>query len=94
MGFLEAFENILERAYEVEDRDLGERGGFLGRLAPGIWLVGETSLLFQLPEREEACGVLEFLVLDELADQLPARIIILRIFLGRLLGAGQQGAGL
>ncbi len=56
--------------------------------------MGEAALLLQLADGEEAGSILKFLVFDELADQLPARVIVLRVLFGRLLGAGEEGAGL
>jgi len=92
MGFLEALEDILESTDQVENRDFREcwrsfRWHFLG-----IRLVGEAALLLELPQRKEAGGVFEFFVFDELTDKFPTRIVVLRIFLGRLLHPRQQGA--
>lgn len=93
VGFLEAFEHILKRTNEVEDGNFREGGRLLGRLVAGIGLVGETALLIELAKGEEAGGVFEFFVFDELADQFPTRIIILDIVFGRLFAPGQEGSG-
>ncbi len=93
VGFLETFEHILKRANEVKDGDFREGGGLLGRLVAGIGLVGETPLLIELAKGEEARGIFEFFVFNELADQFPAWIIILDILLGRLFAARQKGPG-
>lgn len=92
MGFLEAFEDVLEGADEIEDGNFREGGGFFYGFVAGVWLVGEAALLLKLAEGEESCGVFEFFVFDELADELPAWVIVLGIFFGRLLGAGEEGA--
>lgn len=93
VGFLEAFEDVLEGADEIEDGNFRKGGGFFGRFVTGIGLVGETTLLVELAEGEESGGVLEFFVFDELADEFPARIIVLDVFFRRLLGARQEGSG-
>lgn len=61
VGFLEAFEDVLEGADEIEDGNFRKGGGFFGRFVTGIGLVGETTLLVELAEGEESGGVLEFL---------------------------------
>ena len=91
VGFLEAFEDVLEGADQVEDRDFREGGGFLGGDVRGVRLVGEAAFLFEFAQREEAGGVLEFLVFDELADEFPARIVLLGVFFRRLVDAREQG---
>ena len=90
MGFLEAFQDVLERADQVENRDFGERGGFLGGQVRGVRLVGEAAFLFEFAQGEESGGVLEFLVFDELADEFPARIVLFGVLFGRLIDAWQQ----
>ena len=93
MGFLETFENVLECTDEVEDGNFRESSRFFFRFVCGIWLEGKTALLIELTEREEAGGVFEFFVFDELTDEFPARIIFLDVLFRGLLGAWQQGSG-
>jgi hypothetical protein len=49
--------------------------------------------LIEFTERKETSSVFEFFVLDELTDELPARIIFFDVFFWGLLGAWQQGSG-
>lgn len=48
MGFLEAFENVLEGADEIEDGNFRESGRFFGGFVAGIGLEGEAALLIEL----------------------------------------------
>lgn len=91
VGLLEAFEDILKSADQVEDGDFGEGGGFLRKFG-AFGLEGEGIFLFGFAEGEEACGVLEFLVFDELANEFPARVVFLRFLIGRLFAAREEGA--
>lgn len=93
VGFLETFENILKCANQVKDGDFREGGWLLGWFVAGIGLVGESPLLIKFAKGEEAGGIFEFFVFDELADQFPAWIIILDVLLGRLFAARQKGPG-
>ncbi len=93
VGFLEAFENVLEGADEIEDGNFREGGGFFGGFVARIGLVGEATLLIELAEGEEARGVFELFVFDELADEFPARIIILDVLFRRLFVAREKGSG-
>ncbi len=93
VGFLEAFENVLEGADEIEDRDFRKSRRFFGGFVAWIGLMGETALLIDFAKGEETCCVLEFLVFDELANEFPARVVVFNIFLGRLFGAREKGSG-
>lgn len=93
MGFLEAFEDVLEGADEIEDGNFREGGRFFGGFIAGIGLVGETALLIELAEGQETGGIFELFVFDELADEFPARIIVLDVFFGRLFVAREKGSG-
>ena len=90
VGFLEAFQDVLEGPDEVENGDLRKCGGFLDREVGGVRLMGEATFLLELAEAEETGGVLEFFILDELADELPARIVFLGVLLRRLVHAWQE----
>src|SRR5690606_30625790 len=83
MAFLEALEDVLECPDEIENRDLRE-GRRFGIDFGFLRLEGEAAFLLDLADTEERGGVLEFLVLDQLADQVPARIVLLDVFLRRL----------
>lgn len=93
MGFFKAFENVLKRSDEIEDGNFRESSRFFFRFVCGIGLEGETALLIELAEREEAGGVFEFFVFDELTDEFPAWIIFFNVLFRGLLGAWQQGSG-
>jgi len=93
MGFLEAFEDVLEGADEVEDGDFREGGRFFGGFVSGIGLEGEAALLVEFAEGEETGCVLEFFVFDELADEFPAWVIVFDVFFGGLFGAWEEGSG-
>ncbi|MEY3395620.1 MAG: hypothetical protein RL346_1856 [Verrucomicrobiota bacterium] len=91
--FLEALQNVLESADEIENRDFRQCRRFFRRFVAGIRLMGKPALLIDFPERQKASGILEFLVFDQLANQFPARIVVFHILLWRLLVAGKQGPG-
>lgn len=91
--FFEAFKDVLEGTDEVEDGDFGEGGWCFGWASGGIGLVGEAAFLFEFADGEEAGGVFEFFVFDELADEFPAGIVFVGVFFGRLFGAGEEGSG-
>ena len=93
VGFLEAFQDVLKGADEIENGDLGESRRLGLGLVAGIGLVGEAPLLLQLADGEETGGVLEFLILDELADEFPARVIVLRVLLREAARCGGGGCG-
>ncbi len=81
----------MEGADEVEDGDFGEGCGFLwGGLL--VRVVGEAAFLFHFPEAEEAGGVLEFFVFDELSDEFPAWVVLFGVFFGWLVDAGEECA--
>ena len=92
VGFLEAFEDILECADEVENGDLGEGWGFFSRKLRIFRLMGEAAFLLEFAQGEEPGRILEFFVFNKLADKLPARIVLLGILFGWLIHARQQGA--
>ena len=54
--------------------------------------MGETSLLLLLSQSEKTGGILEFFILDELADQLPAGIVLFHIFFRWLVHTWQECA--
>ena len=54
----------------------------------------EHPFLLELPHLQLRGGFLELLVFDQLPNQIPARIIFLRIFVRRLLIDRQQAAAL
>jgi len=91
MGFFEAFQDILEGADQIENRDLGQARWFFLREVRSIRLMGEAAFLFEFPEGEESGGVFEFFVFDELTDEFPAWIVILGIFFGWLIDAREEG---
>lgn len=88
---VEAVEDVLEGADEVEDAEpVVERTLFVARRNDLVGPVREMILLPGLPLAEFAGGFLEFLVLDELPDQVPARILLVGVLLGRLDVLGQH----
>ena len=57
-----------------------------------VRFANENAFLLQLAHLQLRRGFLEFFVFDQLPDQIPARIVFLRVFLRRLLIDGQQAA--
>src|SRR6266513_4635397 len=57
-------------------------------------IAGENPFLIERAVVQLRGGFLEFFVFDQLADQVPARIVLLRVFLRRLLIEGKQAAAL
>ena len=79
---------------EVKNADLGELHGlFLGNSGVSVRRP-KRAFPAQLALREVRGGVLELFILDELPDQLPARILLFHLGIRRLLMDGQQAAAL
>ena len=92
MAFLKALENILECADQIEDGNFGERRGFVGGGRWSVGLMGKAAFLFDGTQAQKSRRILEFLVLDQLPDQVPSRVVFLGVGFRGLLGARQQCA--
>ena len=89
-ALLKAFENVADRVDEVEQRNFGARRR-TGRLEfQDPRQARENFSLFGFALMQLSGGVLEFLVLDQLADQIPARVFFLLAFGQHLLVQRKQ----
>ena len=76
---------------ETSGRGAGSSGGGLG----GFGVVGEVVLLGLGAPSELGGGVLELLVFDELADEVPAGVVVVLLLLaGGEVVLGEEGAAL
>ncbi len=94
-GLFESLQDILEGSDEVENGNFGQGSRFkiLG-FCVFLGSEGEDRFLLDLPAGEEAGGILEFFVFNELADQFPTRVVFVCLVVGRLFPFGEKGPAL
>ena len=91
-GLLEPLQDILEGSDEVKNGNFGQ-GSRLKILGFCIFFGSESKdrFLLDLPAGQETGGILEFFVFNELADQFPTRVVLVRLVPWRLLPLGEKG---
>src|SRR5215213_7759030 len=91
---LHSFDHRLERINQLKDSDLAQAERRRRIPVESARLTKENSFAINLPYLQLRGGFLEFLIFDQLPDQVPPGIILFRIFLRRLLIGGKRTAAL
>lgn len=89
---LDALEDSAEGMDEVHEADFRKRHG--GEFGEFLWgeIAREKRFLQFFAFAQNLSRFLEFSVFDELADELPSRVVFLRFLLGGLLVLGEEGS--
>ena len=87
------FDHVLKRIDQLKNSDLSQAQRRCRVAESSVALRVKIAFLFQRPHLQLRGRFLEFLVFDQLPDQIPARIVFVGIFVRRLLIDREQDCG-
>src|SRR5438270_10529228 len=94
LASLDPFDDFLESVNELKNSNFVQRQRHVGDRTVAADFAGEDSFLFKCSCVQRRRRFLKFFILDQLANQIPARVVLFGIFFWWLLVERKKAAAL